>query len=261
MPENANPGSSNGQDRTVKSIEVLFSILEFIKENDGAGVTETAEAVDMSKGAVHRYLATLVKAGYATKSDGEYKLGLRFLDLGTYTRTQYDLGGIELKVEQLAQQTNERAQFIIAEHGQGIYLHRERGKNAVETDARVGKIVHLHTIAAGKAILAYLERERIEEIIDQHGLVDRTTETITSRERLYDILDETRERGYALNRNEHVEGLCGVGVPVKGVDGEVIGGLSVSGPTNRLQERLENGDVPNQLLGSVNEIELNLRYK
>lgn len=246
--------------KTVQSVNTLFSILEYLKEADGAGVTEVAQEVGMSKGALHRYLTTLVERGYAVKKEGEYYLGLRFLGFGTYIRSQYEFDTVETKVEQLAEQTGERSQFIVEEHGQGIYRYRKRGKNAVETDARVGKVVRLHTIAAGKAILAHLPRERVEQIIDKYGLNRRSENTITKRRELYDELDEIRERGYALNKDEHVVGLQGVGVPIKNADGDVLGGLSVSGPTYRVKELIEQGDIPDILLGVENEIELNLKY-
>lgn len=253
--------SGAGERERVKSVGTLFSILEHIKAGETVGVSQLARDMDMSKGAIHRYLRTLVDEGYAVSEDGEYRLALRFLDFGAHVRQQYPYNEfVEPKVERLASETGERAQYIVEEHGRGIYLHRKQGENAVETDARVGKVVHLHTTAAGKAILSQLPNERVEAIIEEHGLPERTAQTITEREDLFEELAEIRERGYALNEEEHVRGLIAVGVPITDADGRVLGGLSVSGPANRIRNRIQNEAIQRTLLGIEDEIELNLSY-
>lgn len=260
MPTSPNSADSR-EAKGVKSVRTLFSILERLKTNNGMGVSELAREMDMSKGAVHRYLQTLVDEGYAVNQDGTYTLAMRFLDYGAYVRNQYPFNEyIRPKVRQMAEETGERAQYLVEEHGRGIYLHRERGANAVETDARVGKVVHLHTTAAGKAILSQLSETRINKIIDKHGLITQTNQTLANREQLFSELEKIRERGYALNEEEHVRGLFAVGVPLTDKDGEVLGGLSVSGPANRLKDQSEDQTIQRMLLGIKDEIELNLNY-
>jgi len=245
----------------VKSVVTLFSILEFLKSNDGMGVSELAREMKMSKGAVHRYLQTLVDEGYAVNENGTYKLAMRFLDYGTYVRDEYPFNDyIQPKVRQLAEQTGERVQYLVEEHGRGIYLHRERGQNAVETDARVGKIVYLHTTSPGKAILSQMSDERVTEIVAEHGLVAQTSQTITDRERLFEELADIRDRGYAINKQEHISGLVAIGVPITGPNDEILGGLSVSGPANRIKDEIDAGSIQRTLLGIKDEIELNLSY-
>lgn len=255
-----NSSNSNSGDM-VQSVSTLFSILELLKENDGMGTTGLAKEMDMSKGAVHRYLQTLVNEGYAVNKGGTYEMGLRFLDFGAYVQTEYPFNQfIRPKVRQLAEQTGERAQYIVEEHGRGIYLHRDQGENAVQTNARVGKVVYLHTTAAGKAILCQLSRSRVDEIIDEHGLVEQTSRTITDRDALHEELADIREQGYALNKEEHAPGLHAIGVPITNQDGNIFGGLSVSGPTNRIRDQIRDESIQRKLLGIQNEIELNLNY-
>jgi DNA-binding IclR family transcriptional regulator len=73
-------------------------------------------------------------------------------------------------------------------------------------------------------------------------------------------LEDIRERGYAINKAEHVEGLWGVGAPVVGPDDEVLGALSIGGPMRRMRKKVENRDIPSRLLGETNELELNIEY-
>lgn len=247
---------------TLQSVQMAFKIIAYLKEHDGARVTELANEFNISKSTAHRYLATLVQLRYAVKdNDHTYKLGLRFIGLGSHLKNREPLYEMaQQKAEQLAEETGERAQFIVEEHGRGVYVHRETGENAVKTDAREGKEVFLSTTAAGKAILAHLPRSRVEEIVDQWDLPPRTEHTIVTEEELYERLTEIRERGYAYNREEHTEGLYAVGAPIQDESGTVLGSLSISGPTNRVKDRILNEGIPKQLLGAVNEVELQLKY-
>lgn len=149
------------------------------------------------------------------------------------------------------------ALFTVEEHGIGVCLHVAYGDNAVQTPLHVGHRNMLHHTAVGKAIMANLPRERVEEIIERHGLPEITEYTITDREELFEELDEIERRGIAFNEQETIHGLVGVGAPVKNQDGTVLGALSVIGPRSRMDEEQLTQRLPDTLARSVNIIEVN----
>lgn len=249
-----------GGDGRLRSTARTFELVELLSEETTAGVTEMAEATGMAKSTVHAHLSTLRDRGYVVRTDDGYQLGMEFLHLGESARKRdpaYELAGE--KVEKLAEETNERAQFIVPENGGGIYVHRETGTDAVFTDSAIGGHVPLHATAAGKAVLSYYDDGTVLEVLDG-DLPAATENTITDEEALLAALDRTRERGYAVNCSESTEGLRALGAPVERPDGSLLGSISVSGPTQRMRgERFEE-DLPNLLLGTVNELELNIAY-
>lgn len=199
---------------------------------------------------------------YLAKHDGEYYVGLKFLNLGGHAATRKQAYKMARpKVKELAEETEERAQFIVEEFGRGFYIHMDTGKQAVETDVRIGKIASLHTTSAGKAILACLPERRVQEIIQKHGLPKCTPSTITDQEKLIDELETIRNKGYAQNDGERITGTRAVGVPVRGPDNDVIGAFSVSGPAHRMKGSWYEEEIPDLLLGTANELELNLAYE
>jgi DNA-binding IclR family transcriptional regulator len=248
--------------RTVKAGERLFAILETLEAMDGARVSELVEHVDLAKSTLHRYLVTMHECGYLIKEGDVYHVGLRFLEVGEYAKNRkvaYKMA--EPKVEELARETKERAQFIVEEHGYAVYLHRKFGEHAVQTDPGIGKRIHVHSTSAGKAILAHRPEPEVEQIIEDQGLPAVTEHTITDPEELWGELADIREKGYAINTQENVKGLRAVGVPVIGPASQVIGALSVSGPSHRLRgERVED-ELPSLLLGMANELELNIAHQ
>lgn len=251
----------NEDARTIRSVETAFDIVEHLKETDGAGVSELAAELDLAKSTVHSHLATLYSKGYVTRDGDTFHVALRFLDLGNYARERdvlYQVG--RPKVDELAEQTGEKVWILAEEHGRGIHLYVASGKRSVRTYARTGQLNYLHQLAAGKAILAFLPDERIDEIVDRYGLPARTEDTITDPEELRDELEAIRERGFAQNREESIPGLHAVGVPITDEDGVAIGSLSLSAPAKRLRGERFDEEVPNLLLGIANEIEINMAY-
>ncbi|MCY4731607.1 IclR family transcriptional regulator [Natronomonas gomsonensis] len=254
-------GTTNDTKRTVKAAETTFTILETLKRHDGMRLTELASELGMAKSTVHRYLQTLLQKQYLVKDANMYHVSLRFLDLGEYARNRQE--GYQMakqKVEEVAEETQERAQFIVEEHGQAVYVHRKAGTHAVQTDPGIGKRIDLHSTSAGKAIIAEWSDEEIQAFVDHWGLPSRTSHTITDFETLMETVDDIRDCGYAVNRQENIEGLCAIGVSICGPDDEVIGALSVSAPTNRMKGDWFEQELPDMLLGITNEIELNIRY-
>jgi DNA-binding IclR family transcriptional regulator len=245
---------------SVKSVETLFDILEFVHREDGATISEAATQLEYVKSTIHRHLSTLEDRGYVVNEDGYY-IGLRFLEFGEYARNRrraYQLA--KEKVEELAEETDERAQFLVEEHGKAVYLHRSVGDHAVRTDPGIGKRIPLHSTASGKAILAAIPPGTVSRIIEQTAFEAVTDKTITDPEALYDELERIRGRGYAFNREENLDGLHAVGVPVRGPEGGVIGGLSVSGPSHRFTGEQFEEKLPSLLLGMANELELNIAH-
>jgi len=247
--------------RSVKSTRTTFAIIEALEANDGAQLTDLATELGLAKSTVHQQLSALVELGYVTQVGTTYQLGLKFLDLGESVRTQKEVYKLsEPLVEELATETGERAQFFAEEHGRVVYIHTKQGEHAVQADRRVGKQRYLHSSAGGKAILAHLPDDRVEEIIDRWGLPRETENTHTTWEALSEDLAEIRERGYSLNKAESISGLWSIGVPVMGVDGTPVGSFSISGPRHRMKGDRLHGHMVDLLLGTANELELNITY-
>lgn len=245
----------------VKSTEMTFKIVETLKDVDGAGVTELSNHLDLPKSTVHNYLSTLVQEEYVVKEGDTYKVGLRFLELGAYARNRMNIYEIaKPEVTGIANETGELGNLLVEEHGRGSYLYRARGEQAVKVDAYVGTRVPLHSTALGKAILAFLPRRRVGDIIDMHGLPASTSNTVTDRDQLETVLEDVRERGFAVDDGERLKGLKCVAAPILSNDDRVLGAVSVSGPTSRMQGTRFRETIPEMVLEAVNVIELNVTY-
>jgi DNA-binding IclR family transcriptional regulator len=236
-------------------------MLETIRKHQEPTLSELTKEFDLSKSSVHNYLSTLEQEGYIIKDGGSYRIALRLLEFGGYARhgeQLYEIG--KDKVTELAEETGEMANLLIEEDGMGIYLHRAHGDQSVQTDSYIGQRVHLHNTALGKTILANLSQERVDEIIDEHGLPATTENTITDRDELLQELEEVREEGVAYDDEARVKGLRCVAVPILNNNDNVEGAISLSGPTSRFQGETYYSEIPEMLKNAANVIELNITY-
>jgi len=249
------------EENTITATRTSLRIVEALKRLDGAGTTAVANDLGIAKSTVHNHLQTLEDEGYITNEGSAYHVGLRFLELGEYKRNRMDIyEKARPEVASLAEKTGEMANAAVEEHGEGVYITRAEGSEAVSVDTYAGKRVNLHCTALGKTILAMLPEERVDEIIDTHGLPARTENTITDRAELKAELADIRERGHAYDREERLPGLRCVAAPVTSEDGDPVAALSVSGPTSRIKGDLFHEEIPEMLQSAVNVVEINLVY-
>lgn len=245
----------------IKSDETLLEILEAFHTLDRTTLISIADEVDVSKSTVHRHLKTLRDRRFITKVGNEYVLGLEFLRFGGAARERYPFHRqSKAIVQQVADQTEEFAGFLIEEQGIGTFIYCEMGAEGVPSIAKVGQNLYLHQSASGKAILAHLPAKQRESILNEHGLPARTENTITDREKLRTELSEVRDRGYAVAREEYVTGLKAVATPAFSSEDEPIGSLVVAGPPHRMRNERFDSELPELLQGAIKEFELTVSY-
>jgi len=244
--------------RSIKTTHTVFAIIEIIQRLEGAGITEIANQLDLAKSTVHGHIVTLEQNEYVLKRDGVYYIGTKFLDHGMHAAHRRDVyHAAKSSLEEVAEETGECAWLSIEEHGYVIPIRKERGERGVQTRRWMGRRAEMHTHAPGKAILANLPDERINEIIEDQGLDRETSESITDQDDLLEELEQIRDQGYAISDREALSQLRSVAAPII-LEGEVVGAISVSGPANRIAGELLNETYPSTVQGGANAIELRL---
>lgn len=253
MNTDRNAESKSGVETTRKS----FEILEALKAEEGNSITELSQRTDLSKSTVYRHLQTLTDMGYVIERDAEYSVGLRLLEISEQTRNRkMGYTAAKRKVFELGQETDERAVFLVEEEFEGVYLHRYGSLQ----DTMIGSRRPLHSLAAGKTILAEWDDERVERFIDEKGLEKHTENTITDSDALFAELERIRECGYAINEEEYMDGLCGIAVPIYTPDEELLGALALFGPTSRFRDEYIHEDFAKKLWDKAGEIKITLAY-
>lgn len=257
--------SENGSPRTLKTAEHTTQIINLLQQLDGARVTEIATHLDMSKGGVYNHLATLREQEFLVKEGDEYHLSGHFFNLGEYVKHRNPLYRVgKEEVDTLAEETGESTHLMVEQFGKGYYFHKSRVQKGIAQEYHLNLMEepdYLHWSSTGKAVLAELPEKRAGEILDDRGMPEITEHTITDQAELFEELETIRERGYALNDEEQIRGVRAVGAAVTDRDDDVLGAISVSGPTSRIDDKKFYETYPELVLQTKNVIEVNIETR
>jgi len=249
--------------RKIASVQRVRTFVDLLREQNGATLTELTEHVDLTVGSVHTHLHTLEEMNVVVKDGDEFQLSPRLVVLGEHVRNQSPLyRAAQPQIDRLADLTGEAVHLIIEDSGRGISLYERLGQDAIGTEyhRKLRQQSHnlLHCTASGKAILEGLPEQRVNEIIDRHGLQRQTVNTITTREELFDDIKTIRRRGYAVNDEEEVLGIFAVGVGIQNERGNIQSSVSISAPKAHMDRESVRQDVVDELTRATNAIEANL---
>jgi DNA-binding IclR family transcriptional regulator len=246
----------------IKSIQTLLRILEFMKDEESVTIKQCADELDLANSTIHKHLATVKDARLVIQDGDEYRLGLGFLEYGHIAKNRLRVVELaEARLKDLAETTDERVWLKVEEHGIEVPIAVCSGKHAINTDRDIGQPNKMNTTAGGKAILAHLPERRREEIIENQGLASKTEHSIVDPDELRAELAEIREKGVAYNKSEDIVGVNAVASPIIDHDGTAHGSVVIAGPARRLGDEWLKGELTELVVGTTNELGINLSYQ
>ena len=226
---------------SIKSVEKLLQILNcFSLDKREWSIKELHEETGLNKSTIYRLLSTLEKHGYMEQNpvNQKYYLGFRFFHLGSIVQNSLDLRQAALPVmKRLAEETKETIELNIIDQNQRICIDKVDSPETVRNFVRVGERNSLHLGASGKILLAHLDRETQRAILQRYGLDEERQRQILQE------LDKIQQDGYAVTRGERVPGSFAIAVPIRDHTGQVVAGLTMAGPIQRLSDALLNDTI------------------
>lgn len=226
----------------VKSAERVLEIFNTLAENQ-AGLTckEISQKLGYATSSTFELLKTLVENGYLRVNDNKkYFLGAMLIRLGNVVDENLDFKNIiKPHLVELMNILLETIFLGMLSKNSIIYVDKVRSNQTVATNANVGSLKPLYCTGLGKVILAYMDDDRLNEILDEIEFVKYTQNTILEKDKFKEKLREYRRLGYAIDDEEIEEGLWCLAVPIYNSKGEVNLAISVSGPKERMLAKKE----------------------
>ncbi len=224
----------------VRSVDRAAALLLALGECSGeAGVTELARRLGLHKSTASRLLATLEKRGLVEQDEesGKYRLGLIVIRLAERAEQTLDLRAIAMpELDRLARATRETTGLGVMDGDSMVTVAQADGPNLVAMGDWTGRSAPLHSVAAGKVLLASMPEREILRLV-RRGLAACTDRTITQLEPLLEELARVRRRGFATAFGEFDPSLNAIAAPVHDARGQVIAALDVWGPAYRVTPR------------------------
>lgn len=231
------------EDSKVKSLAKSLRILEcFTVQQPELGITQISELLGVNKSNVHNIMSTFQQFGYVEHlPNGKYCLGLKMLEysfiinqhLG-YPKAVYDI------LDDIAKQTDEIVYFGLPRGTNVLYLYvvHPRSKIGVLPYRDIlGEKAPLFCTGIGKAMLAFMPQDEWPQRIPTERRAF-TPNTMLEYDRILEDLKRTRRRGYAIDNAERDLGVRCVGVPVFNTHGQLVAGVSTSGPSSAMTDEM-----------------------
>lgn len=231
---------------SVQSVQRALGLLEQIGEAGGdVAISDLAERSGLPVPTTHRLLQTMVQLGYVHQlPNRRYGLGARLARLGEEAARQ--LGGTARPVlAALVRDLGETANLALLDGDQMVYIAQSPSPHSMRMFTEVGNRAFVHSSGVGKAVAAQRPARWVDEVLERTGMPASTPYTLTEPDQLHAYLAVVRERGYAVDEEEHERGVRCYAVAVPGVQGAPSTmAVSVTGPTTRLDQDFALRAVP-----------------
>lgn len=220
---------------TEAAARVADVLLLFTDGPPSLGVSSISRELGLAKAVVHRILRSLASRKILVTDPGTrtYRLGPAAAALGARALRDSTLRSAAAQVlRRLREETSETTTLSELVGDARVYLDQFESRQEIKMTVEIGRRFPLHAGASSKAILAFLPADRRERVLSGR-LASLTAATVSDPARLRTDLADIARRGAAVSRGERQVGAASVAAPVFGVDGDVVGAISVCGPVDR----------------------------
>lgn len=257
-PDGVDPRPSPPVDGAKSLGKALAVLSSFTESEPEWGVTELSRHLGIGKSTISTILATLASFGFVRQDPASrrYQLGLTSLELGYVAANRLVIRDVAFPhLEALRARGHEGRIVYMAVPWKAQILYVEAlypPRRTINYSAQ-GRLLPMYCTGIGKAALAWMPDEYIERYIETTDLHAFTHTTCATPERLRAELSATRDRGYAVDQQEHERGIQCVAAPVLARDGGVVAAISVSGAAHLVTaDNFES--ISRDVVATANEI-------
>jgi len=230
----------NDKKYLLKSLNKALKVLDIIIVREELSLTEICGITGLDKTSAFKILYTLERRGFVTKTpDTRYRIGEKITNYGglrSERRNIVDVAAVHLRaLSSVTGQTCTMA--ILNANGRTMNIFVELGKASDHIPARVGLELDAYSVPMGKVLLAYSPDQTVRTILQNAPLRAYTPTTIASPAQLYQVLEDVREKGHCMDRDERYTGRGSLAAPIFDHSGQCVAAIGVLCSTERYLEK------------------------
>lgn len=234
-----NVANQEAPKNSIQVIERMMSLLDALAASpEPVSLKLLAQETDLHPSTAHRILAALTASRFVERQDaGNYRLGIRLLELGNLVKSRINIREVALPFMQaLQEQLGESVNLGIRNDDEIVYVERTSSvRSLVRVVYLVGGRAPLHLTSVGKLFLARDTADEVKAYARRTNLPGKTPHSFTTLAGLEKEIDKIRRHDVAFDNEEAEIGLRCVAAPIRDDEGRLVAGLSVSAPTDRHQ--------------------------
>ena len=220
------------------SVVKAFDILRVFTDVDTElSTNEIAKRAGINTATAHRFLITLEQVGALTRVSGKkFQLGMLLVELaGRVSVHKAMVQIIQPHMADIVKEVHETCHLGVLVNGEVLYIAKEESQYSLRINTYIGRRIPAYCTALGRTLLAELSDEMLDRYFNDTRIRTLTPQTETRIAALKRIIDEVRQEGFAVDREESEPGLCCIAVPIRNKKGLVRAAVSVSAPLTRVE--------------------------
>ncbi len=194
----------------------------------------------LSKSTVFRIIQTLEKHRLLTfdSLSNRYSLGIKLFEFGGIIYSSLSLRRAAARfLDQLAAANNHLVLMGVLKEDELVYIDRREGKDRFIVTSEIGRRRPPHYGMLGKALMAFLPEEKVDELLMRYPLEKIASRSITDPGKFKNNLKQIRRRGYSYEHNEVWDGAIGIGAPIRNYRGEVVAAVGTAFAAFNIDDR------------------------
>ncbi len=224
---------------TIQVFERMFLLVDILaKRSQALSLKDLSELAGLHPSTTHRILRDLVLARYVEHPQPHvYRLGLRFLELGNLVKSRLDVREVALSpMRMLHDQLGQPVSLSVRQGDSIVYIDRAYSeRSGMQVVRAIGGRAPLHLTSVGKLFLSQDTDMQLQAYAERTGLKGLTPNSITCLELLKKELKAVTKTHSAYDKEELELGVRCIASAIHNDRGELIAGLSISAPTQRLR--------------------------
>lgn len=257
----------NETSKKLNTVGKAISIIEAIQiAKRPLSMKEIAETLGHNKSSLHHHIKSLIEFGYLQQNieTRKYDIGLNLVRVGQAYLQRLDVRERgHSYLEQLSKKLNETVHMLILDDKEAVYIDKVdvyHQPGALRCSSFIGQRTDLYSTAAGKILLSNLERGALEYVLQNIQLKPLTQYTIQQISALKAELNISKERGYALDLQEHSAGLQCISVPILNLHSQCVAAISVSCSIATVSTEILETEILTHLKDTGHKISMAMGY-
>jgi len=215
-------------------------LLDALAQSDEPeSLKKLSELTELHPSTAHRILNDMVACRLVERADsGTYRLGLKLLELGNLVKARLSVReAAQLPMRALHKLTGQTVNLSVRQGDEIVYIDRAYSeRSGMQVVRAIGGRAPLHLTSVGKLFLADDDSAKIKAYVAKTGLNGHTQNSIHDAAQLEKELELVKTLGHARDDEELEMGVSCMAAAILDDTGKLVAGLSLSAPTERIQE-------------------------
>jgi DNA-binding IclR family transcriptional regulator len=257
----------NGHKKSIYKVQALERALDILDcfsfQERALSLTEVVKRTGLNKTTVKRLISNLTTRGYLQQDlqSKKYQLGMRLFELGGIVFSSFSLRqAASYPMTKLQAESGATVLLAVNMEDQLVYVDKREGQGIIRISSEVGWRRPLNYGMLGMVLMSSIDSQDVKRILKKFPLKSYTPLSITDTDVFILRLEQIREQGYVLEKEEAVENVIGIAAPIRDYSRQVVAAMGIALPAGLRNQADDLGRLIDLVKNACEKISSDLGY-